>query len=513
MVRQELRRARAKAAKSRATVWHMWPAKPFANYNIRRRLNASWSTFEICCRPVGLLLSNGRFCLTSKTQALNRQWQITKILKVVRLFAINLLILFVLFEITSVVVYLVRTGEFFYTRSKADVSAARAQFEPDQSAPATDSLLFQLHPSFGFVKKQDPHSNTVNSSGFTSQYQYPFKKTSKDQFVIGVFGGSVAAGFTAHELQTHVLESALKRMSWFRNKEIVFLGFANGAYKQPQQLQVLSYFLSVGQDLDMVINIDGFNEAALSYQNVKSGLEHSMPASILMLPLSDLANKDFSSETLAQNLEVQRTRNQVRDALAAENNCRLASCYTLRWIQARVLIKRYQEKINALNAAKSNSPDHNALIHLDKNAGPLDDRQIAERTADVWAQSSLMMNELLTARKILYFHIIQPNQYYPTRRQFSAEERSIAIDENNPNRIGVENGYAGFLARIGNLRASGVKVFDGASVLDQVKGIVYSDNCCHYSKLGKDVFGKYVADTIVASLSTGSELDKDKRKP
>ena len=432
----------------------------------------------------------------------------------VRLFAINLLILSVLFEITSVVVYLVRTGEFFYTRSKSRVDASRAQFEPDQSAPAADSLLFQLHPYFGFVKKPDSHSNTVNSSGFTSQYQYPFKKTS-NQFVIGVFGGSVAAGFTAHELQTHLLESALKRLPSFRDKEIVFLGFANGAYKQPQQLLVLSYFLSVGQDLDMVINIDGFNEAALSYQNVKSGLEHSMPASILMLPLADLANKDFSSETFVQTLEVVRTRNQVREALTAENNCRLAGCYTLRWIQTRVLINRYQEKISALNRAKSNTQDHNALIHLDKNAGPLDDSQIAERTAELWAQSSLMMNELLTVRKILYFHIIQPNQYYPTRRQFSSEERSIAIDENNPNRIGVENGYAGFLARIGNLRGAGVKVFDGSGVLDQVKGIVYSDNCCHYSKLGKDVFGKYVADIIVASPGIRSEerSDKDKRNP
>jgi len=55
-------------------------------------------------------------------------------------------------------------------------------------------------------------------------------------------------------------------------------------FKQPQQLQVLTYFLSVGQEFDMVVNIDGFNDVVWALNNNASGLDISIPTDIIMTP-------------------------------------------------------------------------------------------------------------------------------------------------------------------------------------------------------------------------------------
>ena len=62
------------------------------------------------------------------------------------------------------------------------------------------------------------------------------------------------------------------------------------------------------------------------------------------------------------------------------------------------------------------------------------------------------MNDLLAARKIPYFEFIQPNQYYATKRQFSADEKKIAFDENSTFKEPTIKGYPKLLARIDSVK-------------------------------------------------------------
>ena len=109
----------------------------------------------------------------------------------------------------------------------------------------------------------------------------------------------MARRFYMYEVVHHVLAKALQPLPQFQSKEIVILKFANPAHKQPQQLLTLNYYLSIGQELDMVINIDGFNELAVSYLNNKAGIEVSMPNGIIVAPLIALANKELAPQDLA----------------------------------------------------------------------------------------------------------------------------------------------------------------------------------------------------------------------
>src|SRR5437016_4903792 len=104
-------------------------------------------------------------------------------LRPLKLTAINLLVLVVLLEVASVGFYFLKTGELFYTRNKDRVEVTAAQFQTGFQPNGDDSALnFQLHPYFGFISRQ-------------ANLAAPYKKTNKDQFLVGIFGGSVASQF------------------------------------------------------------------------------------------------------------------------------------------------------------------------------------------------------------------------------------------------------------------------------------------------------------------------------
>jgi hypothetical protein len=408
--------------------------------------------------------------------------------RLLKLGAINLLVLIVLLEIGSLGFYFLKTRHFFYPRNKDQIKATATQFEISEPGREDWMVNYQLHPYFGFIVPK-------------IYVDLPFKKTSEDQFIVGIFGGSVAHHFVDYELKHHVLAQMLQSLPQLRNKEIVVLKFANPAHKQPQELLTLNYYLSVGQKLDMVINLDGFNELAVSYLNNKAEVEVSMPNGIVVAPMIALANKNLSTEDLALSLEVLQLKNKLQNTLNRLSECRLATCYTLRWAQAKYLFSQYQEKSQTLSQLKRDD-GKDSLIYLKRVEKPLEDAELFERTLDIWLNSSLAMNDLLAARKIPYFEFIQPNQYYATKRQFSAAEKKVAFDDNSPFKEPTIKGYPKLLAKVSSLKDAGVKIFNAVNIFDETRDMVYEDNCCHYTDAGNEVFSRYIGQNIVTVLNT-----------
>jgi len=280
------------------------------------------------------------------------------------------------------------------------------------------------------------------------------------------------------------------------------IGFPFGYSATEAKLAEIVLALVDGADeLDMVINVDGFNEVALSYLNNKAGTEVSMPNDYIFSPLIALANRDFSTEQLELSLEVLQLKNRVQNTLNRLSECRLATCYMLRWSQAKYFLNRYREKAQRFSQLKKEA-GKGSLVYLKRVEKPLGDPEVLERIVDLWFNSSLGMNDLLAARKIPYFEFIQPNQYYSTNRQFSADEKKIAFDEKSQYKEGAIKGYPKLLAKVSSLQAAGVRVFNAANVFDETRDIVYRDNCCHYNDLGNDVLSRYIGQSIVTALKT-----------
>jgi hypothetical protein len=128
----------------------------------------------------------------------------------------------------------------------------------------------ELHPYLAFVhNKQCSGSYRVNNIGLLNQ---EVDLTTKDFYSIGIYGGSVAAQFGGLA-QPPQLEEILN--GCYRNgkgKPFKVLNFADGAWKQPQQVIALVLY---GDYIDLAISIEGFNE----HYVIGSGLDISVPAS------------------------------------------------------------------------------------------------------------------------------------------------------------------------------------------------------------------------------------------
>lgn len=157
-----------------------------------------------------------------------------------------------------------------------------------------------LHPFFSFVPKSSislinnlskerirrlngpdvSNSSTdwlrikTNNFGFFSPYDYPISRK-EGSFILGVLGGSVASWFAIQRGHSLSRRFGTSRIAMLCN-------LANGGFKQPQQCFALQYFLLIGQRFDAVLEIDGFNEAALAWDNMEHGIDQSMPSRAYM---------------------------------------------------------------------------------------------------------------------------------------------------------------------------------------------------------------------------------------
>jgi hypothetical protein len=329
----------------------------------------------------------------------------------------------------------------------------------------------------------------TNNFGFPSRVNYPFAKTSDRQFIIGIFGGSVGAYFC--RLGAARLEETLRQSASFNNRELVTLCFSHEGYKQPQQLLVLNYFLSIGQPFDLVINIDGFNEVALGRINDQYGWDVSMPSHEHLDALINLVNQSTLTPAKLESLaRIVRYRQQLNDLAERSNRTRFASVeFGVRHYHD-YLRRRYEQERVRFDGLPSNPPA-NSPIHVTPKVRSRTGSAVYADIAANWRNASVLMQQLLAARSIQYVHVLQPNQYYSTRA-FTAAEKATAFNDGSPFKEGAANGYP-FLEKA--LEPGGL---NAVHIFDTARESVYIDNCCHYTSTGNRLLADFVAKAVLA---------------
>jgi len=310
-----------------------------------------------------------------------------------------------------------------------------------------------------------------------SVHDFPFSKARSSQFVIGIFGGSVANWFC--QVGASQLVARLRATEFFRDRELVPLCFSHEGYKQPQQVLVLTYFLYIGQTFDLVINIDGFNEVALAPINDQRGLDISMPSPMHMEGLLNLIDRS--------TLTPERLRSMAMiDAYRERLNALAERLRGGRSAVVHVILDRYYERTRTLYYTElgrlsvlPGSSAETSMIRVTPRVRPRDEQTLFADIASQWVHSSVMMHTMLAERGVSYFHFLQPNQYFTTRT-FSDTERQVAFNPGSPFKAGAEQGYPALIAASRELAAR-ERFFNAVGIFDQETSPVYIDDCCHYT--------------------------------
>lgn len=398
-------------------------------------------------------------------------------------------------EAAGAIFFFWQRGSLIYL--KRDVPEAVTQ-------QATARYKQRFHPYFGFAGPYNLRSAdvTTNALGFWQREAFAIPYVpAKNDFVVVVFGGSVATRAIYGREGGMPLVDALNALPEFSGRRVVVINMAQGAGKQPQQLMELAYLLVIGQHIDLALNIDGFNEFGLGWQNVGAELDPILPPAQSMWALAEelyptpdggdyyrLAYAMSSSRELA---DYHRRRADVarsglsyvwHTALGSRNQTLLATATN----EYESLIKP-----DRLSFAKSK---------LSLDLPPVKAADALTYVYDLWLRCSQQMRALSLANGFKYLHLIQPNQYY-TKHVFSEHEREVALalPPDHHYVLGVTKGYPYIAERSAALAK--MNIVSMIDLFDDVKEEIYFDHCCHFNGRGETLFAQAVAREVAKGLS------------
>jgi hypothetical protein len=399
--------------------------------------------------------------------------------------AIQLLIFAVLVELGSVASYFYDTGQWYYGHRPV-----KALIAETTRGELTGDVL---HPYFGPIHRTGVRPET-NNVGFGSPHKFPFMRANDRQFLLGIFGGSVARLFCDRGAERLVAE--LRWSPRFAGRDIVPLCFAHEGYKQPQQLLVLAYFLSIGQQFDAVVNIDGFNEVALGTYNNDRGHDVSMPSPLHLDPLVSLIDRSTMTSPMLYSLAAINRDKERMNALAAQiQEAPLASWGFVLDRYYEFTRDRYQKELARFETLAT--VPASSLIQITPALKARRGDELYSDIADAWASASLLMRDMLAARSASYVHVLQPNQYY-SRHKFNDAEARLALNPATPFKPAVERGYPA-LRRAGQALGARETFIDATALFDTEMQPVFEDDCCHYTTRGYERLAELLAAKLAAA--------------
>lgn len=431
-------------------------------------------------------------------------------------FAVTCVLLLAASELTSFILFHAVTGKRFsyqrIAREQAEVAAlagstviarpepsVQAPPPPDRAVPGrpetTPSELVP-HPFMGFVydpesallqRQQGRGAMELTELGF---FRFPEPPGGSEALSMAVFGGSVATYLSVDGREA--LARALAADPRLAERSLRVHCFALGGFKQPQTAAALTYLLALGHRFDVVVELDGFNELALSFMDHKGkGLfpayPHDWDRLVSVVP------------------DVQDQRRIGTVAYLEDWRGRLARRFSrppFSWSVTTALVWKSlnrglgAELARAREGLATARPQHSSY----RDRGPLrhyaTDNLLLADIARVWGLSSLQMHRLCTSAGTRYYHFLQPNQYVPGSKPMSNSERSVAYDANASYRQAIEQGYPLLQGEGARLAAMGVAFHDLSRLFAGMAEPLYVDNCCHVNAKGSAIMGQAIGRTI-----------------
>lgn len=352
---------------------------------------------------------------------------------------------------------------------------------------------------------KDLKPRTIPSPFYGWEYEHTFDSLTKqaerfrsgradDSYELAILGGSVAAAFEAQGSER--LLELLGQDPRFEGRELKTLACARGGYKQPQQLNFLVFLLGLGWRPDAVLNIDGFNEVAISNQNAVAGA-HPLHPSIQhwghLLAFGRFQEPEL--DALKALREAKRGPRRVLELYQRAGLGRSAALSRLALGASARAVERH---------AKAQASYGEALMRVGAEQRlfgappPAELASVLELSVQGWEASSRALRAICEQRGILYVHCLQPTLYDEGSKPLTPEERRTSGA--GPSWIdGARHGYPLLRAAGERLRAAGVHFVDATRVFEQVEETLYYDPC-HVVARGNELLAEFLAPRFLAAL-------------
>lgn len=391
----------------------------------------------------------------------------------------------------------------------SELRARASELHPERMH-ANRSTPVVPHPYIGAVlappeSEQDSAfrgGRKISDFGFPGT-KSPLRRRSPETVIIGILGGSVAREMADTSLES--LSEELKRIPEFSGRRCEFVRLAVDGYKQPQQLMIVTWLLTLGAEFDVLVNLDGVNEAALpAIDNVPSGVFAAYPRN-----WHQLITSSSSIEAKRRIGLITWMRTELRDQ--AEFFSRRPLCWsgTATLIWHGLYNHRSQMIVNELT--KLSDIDSREMPWT--STGPeqhfRNRKEMYRHSVDLWKRSSRLLHLFCRSNGIRYFHFLQPNQYVPDSKPMQEDERRIALSEQSPFREPVQICYPMMQAAARSLQVDGVAFHDLSQLFADTEVAVYRDDCCHVHDHGGDLMAREIGRRIAAALATESESESE----
>ena len=341
-----------------------------------------------------------------------------------------------------------------------------------------------IHPYLGFIYDFNDEQKNKETYGFPTTGA-PLIKREPGKLNVVLLGGSVA------QSMGEVMNAAFRRICRVP-PNVVTLGFAG--YKQPQQVLALAYFLSLGAEYDLIINLDGYNDIVLPFtDNYSVGVNPFFPRN-WNLRVSRRPSKKLLA-VIGKVRYLRDFKEENQEALAS-SPFKMSAVFGLLKMQqfkkfnwdinytTHQLIKLQQEEVKSFEAT-----------------GPFfeykDIHELYDDAAAVWERGSVLLEQLARENRMEYYHFLQPNQYVNGSKRLTEEEKRLAYSEEAIISQSAIIGYPILIKQGRKLLERNIKYFDATMAFAKEKETVYLDICCHYNQRGKEVLAAYMMDKIV----------------
>ncbi len=305
--------------------------------------------------------------------------------------------------------------------------------EPKPAPAAADPRMKRhLHPYFGYTGPYSYRGSfyKTNNLGFTQiekPREVPFKPEPND-FVVFVFGGSVASRLVNPEYGGTSVQQAIQALPQLAGRNVVVYNMAQGPGKQPQQLMELAYLIAAGQHIDLVLNVDGALEFAFALINFENGVDPIFPPMNILFAIGDELTpmEESSPEYYELAYGVTHARAESRRYTLLLENSRSGIAYVKNRFLKAFYDRSLQSKLTAYNQifAKATGWENvRGRLGLDMPIKTSREKVIAD-SFEMWLRCSDLMKVMANSVGAAYLNVVHPNAYH-SKKVLTEAERKI----------------------------------------------------------------------------------------